>query len=552
MKYKNNYIYILLALLTISCVGVQPIALESYNEVSYKPGDYSGRELTDTTVLFDFSEGTDGWFTWSPKFRYSVSKKILNIACDGVGPNYPSLNAAFPLSNLTKTPIVRVRMRIEGEKEAGIRLDFIDAKGTSANSSALTKMVQPNQDFKYYYYNFDKGWTQTYPENAFVDSKSIESLQLYVNPGMEEWSGKLFIDEITVLPSDGSEILIDAFDQAINMWWPCLKENVSVARTVQDELKVSFNNGYWDCFGKIFGEMDVTDFPIIKVVAKAESTHDDVAFTNISARYIDANDNPADLRDGANKGWLTVNDGQYKTFYSVFKKGDESYMYSTQGSFDEKRVNRIILFINMIEEYHYVGDVFIDSVMFIKELPKDAAMILDDREFWGETPLPLVEWKAGEKTKIMDLTKSWKSNSTTLSAKSGTELVIESNGAGKNYEFVESKIAPANLDQSTLAFKVIAKKTGKGNANLRLDLGDDRGYWTNGRPVEVVINKDGYEEYFFKFNTNSYQKYPTLETVNSKAIEGIRFYVNPGLENFTGSITIKSLELVSLNAIPAE
>ena len=208
--------------------------------------------------------------------------------------------------------LLEFRARVDGDIDEmpTLRMDLKDGSDIQTNASpCAVQMYRPSPDttggWVEYYFDFNHKFAQSYPTSAKVDKENISGLQFFFNPGMENWSGTIYIDEIYVMANkDGSgivdrDIIIDDFSGDVGLWWPCKKEKVTVSKASPTALNVHINDGQWDCFGKIFGEVDVTNNPIIRIRAKATS-ESGMKATNIMARFIDVNENSTDLIDGLN------------------------------------------------------------------------------------------------------------------------------------------------------------------------------------------------------------------------------------------------------------
>ena len=550
MKLKlKNYSWLLFAGL-IACKGIEPMKLSPSNNVVYKPSNKTGILMKDTVVM-DFSEGTGGWHTWMPgnyQF-YSYNRNMLIDCNEAGGDSYPSINIKLPKSNFSQGSVFKVRMKAEGSTNpAAVRLDFVDDKGIVANASAMTKWVAITDTFVDYTFDYTHAWSQGWPEAADVDVKNVEGIQLFVNPGMKEtWTGRLVIDEVRVESPKTDDIIIDQFDGMTNLWWPCKKEKVSLGRDPKgtNSLKVHIEDGQWDCFGKVFAPVDVSDHPIIRVKARAERADGTTGFTNVMARFIDVKEASTDLMDGDNMRPMAIGGSDFVDYYSVFIEDGDTALYSSMGEFDKTQVNRLIVFINMNKEANFTGDVYIDEIAFMKKLPAADGKKIEQQGTFGEPPTPEKSWKEGSTKPAVIINSIDNKSKKFVATKNGSGLSMKCTKAGLEWDLVEASIEPTNL-YSKGYFKVVAKATG-GDANLRIDIVDNRGIIGNSRPIEKLIKNGEYQTYYYSMDINYYQRFPKMDIVNAKSIEKLQFYVNGGMENtFTGSIDIKSIEIVDI------
>lgn len=564
MRYYNIIGFTLVSALALlsSCVGVEPIELQSKaSDHYYRPSDYKGIVLKDQ-ILFDFREGLNGWWA-DRKYNMSLQGTAMKIMVNGAGPKYApfGVDLSEPM-NFENAPVIRVKVRLpESSKPPVMRLDLRDANGKFANAAPATNTLKVSgEDYYEYFFDLNHKWKQSYPNNADVDPTQIDRLQFFINPGGDEYYGSLFIDEIYVMANkDGSgivdkNIILDDFSNggAVDLWWPCKPEKVSVS-VVSDAMKIHFENGEWDCFGKIFGETDVTNNPIIRIKARAESGTA-MKMTNVMARFIDVNENSTDLIDGENMSNFEIGGSDYQYYYSAFKTKYENNLYSSQGDFDPTKVNRVIIFFNMNIESNFTGDVYVQEVAFVSELPDKQKIA---RSPWGAPPALDPKWKKANKLDNSAYAKAatWKVTSGNVTKSEGATGGVKFSGKsiGKNWEELTATITPFNLD-SMVVIRVRAKATGNTDATIRLDVVDDNGNQTNGRPQEFVVKQGAdFKDYYVNMSTNYYQRIPSYKIVNVGNVSGFKMYINPGMtKGFDGDLEISEIQPMTLKDAPEE
>lgn len=561
LLYK--YFFISTILFVAGCIGLEPITLETRNDTPiYKPSGFSYERLKDG-ILYDFRGGIGEWWS-SSEIKLMKRGSEMKITSNGAGPNYELFGRSFDPLDFRSAPVLRLRVKLDDKTEdlPDLRIDLKDVNDNQTNGSPVVNTIKKG-DYAYYYFDFNHKFTQTYPSDAKVDQSAIAGIQMFINPGGEPYYGTFYIDEIYVMANkDGSgivstDIVIDDFNGDVGMWWPCKKEKVSVSKDDSlNALRVHINDGQWDCFGRVFGEVDITENPIIKITARAES-NDPVKYTNIMARFIDVNENSTDLIDGQNMIEMEVGGAGYKDYYSVFKDDRENNLYSSQGDFDPKRVNRVIIFINMNRESNFTGDVIVKEVSFVQELP------LEEEEkrgnLWGAKPGLEPEWPKGEVYSLIDdfnSVQGWKSTSSNLEIVNAQGIMeLNCSKVGSGYEYVEKEIKPLDFyDSEYLKITARAAMIGQNeNPAIRIDMVDNFGTVTNARPQEVTIERGTeLDEYYIKLKNNFYQRNPEMKVVNAGSINKIRIYVEPGKKNYTGKVFIDKIEAVSIDQLPEE
>lgn len=563
MRYNKIFGLAFVAALSFfaGCIGIEPIELETTTDHYYKPSDYQGIVLKDE-VLFDFREGLDGWWA-DKKYNMSLQASALKVMVNGAGPKYAPFGVDLPETmNFSNTPVIRVKIRMpEAKSMPVIRLDLRDGNGNFTNAAPASNQIKVSDDYVEYFFDVNHKWKQSYPNNADVDNRQIDRLQFFVNPGGEEFYGAIYIDEVYVMANkDGSgivdqNIVIDDFTNggATDLWWPCKPEKVNVG--ISDKgMKVHFDEGEWDCFGKIFGETDITNNPIIRIKAKAE-TETPMKMTNVMARFIDVNENSTDLIDGENMSEFEIGGNDYKYYYSAFKTKYENNLYSSQGDFDPTKVNRIIIFFNMNKESKFTGDVFVQEVAFVNELPAAVAL---EKSPWGGSPaidpsLPKSTSLDNSNFAKSDSWKATKGNITIAPSADGKGVKFSGKGIGVGFDELSAKIAPFNLD-SFIVVRVRAKAKGNVAPVVRLDAVDDTGLQTNGRAQEFTVENGGeFKDYYVNMSTNYYQRMPKYAIVNVKNVSQLKLYINFGMtKGFDGELEISEIEPITLKSAPEE
>lgn len=560
IKNLKNIVYSLgLVGLMSACAGFEPAKLDTREDVPVYKDNGRGPVEVGESVLFDFRGSVGQWWSDS-KFAVSKVGSSMKLKASGVGPSYEAFGTTLDELSYSNHPFLKVKMRVEeGTTDfPTLRIDLVDRNNKQTNGSPASAVVD-SAGYKIYYFDYFKKWKQTYPDNADVNSDAISAIQCFINPGGKPWSGTLYIDEISATANpDGSGKLpsayvLDDFSGATDLWWPCNAEKVSVGKLGANKLKVSIKDGQWDCFGKVFAEVDVTNTPIIRVRARGVSATG-ATKTNIMARFIDANDNATDLIDGQNMRDFEVGGSGFNDYYSVFKTEETNDLFSSTGDFDPKRVNRIIIFINMNQEANFEGDIIVDQVAFVEELPAKVKDQLVNP--WGTPPSPDDSWAVGQSPAVMDdftSISNWKASSAklTLSQGDGT-LKINANTNPSDWSSITGDIKGSNLFDYYFV-KVKAKSKGIDKPTLRFTFIDDAGLETNARPQEITVSNDGkLDAYYIKVLNSRQQLLPKVDKVNMKNIKKVKVTVQPGLKSYSGEIEIDEISFLNVDDVPKE
>lgn len=559
---RLKYLGVLVGLGLIGCVQIEPMTLKTNPDASvYKPSDYQGVVLKEE-VIFDFRGGIGDF--WSDK-KYTLLKQgsAMKVMCKGPGANYEPFGVNMDVTNFSNAPVLRIRMKLDKKTTSlpTLRLDLRDVNGAMTNAAPCAAVIKKSEDWVEYFFDYNHKWKQAWPEAADVDLTKINGMQFFVNPGGKPYTGTILVDEIYAMANkDGSgevsdDIVIDNFEGGgdVSLWWPCKAEKVSVGMN-ESEMKIHIEDGQWDCFGKIFGETDISNTPIIKIRARATS-ETPVKMTNIMARFIDVNENATDLVDGENMVDLEVGGAGFKNYYSVFRTKTEDNLFSSMGEFDPTKVNRVIIFINMNKESNFTGDILLEEISFVKELPREVLVSRGNSK--GPTPTMQPEWpKGGEVDVIDDMKKAtdWKAIAPSLNiAQSSDGMLIKAAGAGSDWAGIEKAVTPFNIYDKQF-IKISAKADGNFDPELRIDMVDNFGVVSNARPVSNVITKGGdFQDYYYYMKNNFYQRSPEMKIINAMNIQKLIMYVNGGYTNgFTGSVEIDHIKAVSIDDVPQE
>ena len=549
----------LIGIFLSSCAGFEPAKLVTRTDKPYyKPSENAGIVLGDTT-LFDFKGAIGDW--WSdPKFTISKIGSAMKVKANGVGPAYEAFGIPIDQMDFSKAPFLKITMKVEEGTTSfpTLRIDLVDSKGIQTNASPASAVID-SAGYKIFIYDYFKKFKQTYPDNSDVNPKQIVAIQAFVNPGGKAWSGSFYIDDISTTSNpDGSGALptnyvLDDFSGAVDLWWPCKPEKVSISKYDSDKLKVHINDGQWDCFGKIFGEVDITETPIIRIRARAV-TETGMTKSNIMARFIDVNENPTDLIDGKNMRDFEIGGADFKEYYSIFKTESSNDLQSSAGAFDPTRVNRVIFFVNMNQEANFTGDVIVDEVAFVKELPAEVGEVMNNK--WGAVPGMSPEWTKGKSAGILsdfNSISNWSSESNGITLSQGTSSIkLISDVKGSDWASVIGSVDGLNLYDNNYV-KIRVKSNGSIDPTLRFTFLDNLGSESNARPQEIKVTSDGkYNEYYIKLFNSCYQRTPSLKVVNMQNVQKVRVYLSPDLGNFKGTIEIDEISYLNVNQVPKE
>ena len=558
MRIIKKYCLLILALsalMLVRCVGFEPVVLSPQsNKSKYSLEAATGSDrivvidnpkLTDG-VFEDFKKELSGWWGDGSIIKFSKSEDLLKVEVNKSSAGYPQFGVTFEPKDFTNTPVVRIRMRTEGGEAPQVRLDLRDVNDMQTNATLVMNDVAVSDQYTEYYFDFNNKFKQSWPAPGIVDPRQISGMTIFINPGDKPFKGTIYIDEIYVMANkDGSgivskEYVLDDFSGDINYWWGCDKEKVLLSKADGNSLKVKFKNGQWSCFGMSFDPIDVSATPVIKLRMRIEDT-DKAEAVDMVPWFTDVNNKTTNKEHLARKIVIGLDYTDY--FFDYTEK-----LLSKDGDFNSKEINSVIVFLNTLGGPSFNGDVYVDEVSFLPAVPDYVSKRISISKPLFIDP----SWPKGKESYAIADFKSdianWKADDDKIliSPNENGSLNVSFKGIGPDWESFSQTISSVNfIDKPVL--KIRLKAEGNSAPYLRLILTDNFGNTTNGRPAEEKIEvKNGFADYYFDFTGRFQQRFPTMENVNPGSIQKATFYLNGGLEAYTGSLVIESMQTLTV------
>lgn len=153
---------------------------------------------------------------------------------------------------------------------------------------------------------------------------------------------------------------------------------------------------------------------------------------------------------------------------------------------------------------------------------------------------------AGQAGRVLfDQDTPYEENDWTIDSKynlstAGDQLIVGADAVGIRYE----KFSKAFALTSGTKLKIIAKYEGDVQPFIRFDLMDINGFVTNRKPGMVRLQPGDYQEYIIDYNDRARQSYPKQVDVDLTRLKAIDAYLDPAYLPFTGTVYIKSIELL--------
>ena len=322
-------------------------------------------------IIDDFNGELHSW--WGADGITLVKKSdTLKVTLTNVGSKYIPFGREFTSLDFTKNNAIRIRMRAEGKIAPTVRLDLKDHIGITTNATAVQVILPVNKEYKDYYFNYKDKWSQVWPDVKNVDPNMVSALMFFINPGMNDWTGTLYIDEIVAIHSDSIPKkqgsvggMVDNFEEdPSSFWWTGSSKIVLEKMQDADVMKITSNGAgaNYETFGRSFDQADFTKAPIIRMRARAENA---TGFTSPKVRFA--------IKDKfgyvANEFELieTIEAGtEFKDYFFNFTD-KYSQTYPSKHTVNPTDIRGVILFINSGGPA-YSGIIYVDEIEIITKI----------------------------------------------------------------------------------------------------------------------------------------------------------------------------------------
>ncbi|MCU0428744.1 MAG: hypothetical protein MUF42_02120 [Cytophagaceae bacterium] len=545
MKLQNSIYSLSLALLLAACTAEQPV-LDDSAQLAVEEEAEKGTPILQSNkgILDDFSGEIWSWWVGNDQLTLSKKGDTLKVVAKNVGPKYTPFGREMNLYDLSKGPILKVRMRAEGATAPLIGISLKDVNTFDTNADRPKNKIKTGTGYMDYYFDYTDRWKQSWPNNQKVDETMIREIMIFINPGGAEWTGTLFIDEIKAIspdemPKKAATVggIIDDFSEEIYSWWSS-SDKIMLER--KDEmLHISMTEvgpGY-ETMGRGIEAMNFNaGAQIIRVKARAEGAVADFRIDLKDKSGIVTNASPV-----INK--IEVS-SEFKNYFYNYK-GKYTQAWPEAQKVNADAIQEVLFFVNPGgNPGPYTGKVIIDEMEVITEAKMNDLKGVPSSNGTATPSYPMVDGKI----LIEDFSKepaSWWSGSEKIAfSKDGEALKVVVNGAGPKYEVFGSGLKTLDFT-NTPVLKVRIKAVG-GDANVRIDVKDSEGNTTNASP-NVVRVPDGadYADYYFDFTGKYTQSWPDAKVVNPKQITEMVLFINPGSTPYSGTLFIDDIQLLS-------
>jgi hypothetical protein len=545
MKLYNKFLGFSFAMALAACTAEQPV-LDDSAQIAVEEEAEKGTPILQANkgIIDDFS--AEIWSWWIGNDQLALSKKgdTLKIVAKNVGPKYTPFGREMSLLDMSKAPILKVRMRAEGATAPLVGISLKDVNTFDTNSDRPKAKVKPNVGYEDYYFDYTDRWKQSWPNLQKVDETMIRELMVFINPGGAEWTGTLYIDEIKAvspeeMPKKQATVggFVDDFSEEIYSWWSS-SDKVMLERK-EDMLHITMAEvgpGY-ETMGKAIEAMNFNaGAQIIRIRARAEGAVPDFRIDLKDKSGLVTNASPV-----INK--IEVS-SEFKNYFFNYK-GKYTQAWPDAQKVNAEAIQEVLFFVNPGgNPAPYTGKVIIDEIEVITEAKMNELKGISGTQQAAANSYPLVDGKI----QIEDFAKepaSWWSGSEKIAfSKEGESLKVVVNGAGPKYEVFGTGLK--SLDFTNTPILKVRLKAAGADADLRIDVKDSDGNTTNASPNVVKVPAGGdYTDYYFDFTGKYNQSWPDAKTVNPKQIVEMILMVNPGGQAYSGTIYLDDIQLLS-------
>jgi len=364
MKFVVS-ILVLLAVTAKQCASFEPQALDDKHQIAVPEEQEIGAPacVYQKGTLDDFNNEIYSW--WAGEgFTLSKVGDTLKADAKGVGSKWNAFGREMTLLDFSNCPVLKIRCRAEGEKPPTLIVHMKDVNNYDANADAPKQRIHIGKDFRDYYFSFNNRWKQSWPDNQIVDPKMMNSILLFINGGMADWTGVLYIDDIKAVSLDQLPVvaatsggIIDDFSDELYSWWAA-NEKINLEKK-GDAMLLDCNGAgsNYETFGRSINEMDFTKAQIVRIKARAEGGE-----PMLRIDFKDKNGHTTNEFPAVNKILETPD---YKDYYYNYS-GKYSQTYPDKQTVDPTGMKDLIGFVNPGGP-GFIGKIYIEEIEVIDD-----------------------------------------------------------------------------------------------------------------------------------------------------------------------------------------
>jgi hypothetical protein len=152
---------------------------------------------SNESTIDNFTGEIKDWTVSNPKLIIgSENNQAIKITSDGAGPDWEHISKSFAAINITEKPVIKVRIKADGNNSPSLRIILTDNYGNLTNARPAEEKIILKGEYQDYYFDFTGRFQQRFPVVTNVNPGAIQKINLYINGGMEFYNGNIYIDEV--------------------------------------------------------------------------------------------------------------------------------------------------------------------------------------------------------------------------------------------------------------------------------------------------------------------------------------------------------------------
>lgn len=526
----KRFIYISIFVALTGCVSFGPTTLspDNYLGLEGEGSKYQSKgsqplEEYNNGTIADFESGDIGKWWGSSKIILTKKDGNLVVNASGVGKEYDRFGYTFvPTTDFSKMNIIKIRAKADGNTVPTLRIDLKDRNGfVTNNKDSKARLILCNQ-YVEYYFRYEGRFSQGWPFKADVDPANISELEIFINPGSQNFTGTIHIDEIKQVTEEQMWKEIEAakapcdvslnneFKEGIKFCWA--NSDLYTLSHSEEALKIQVRGAGkgWQSFGIGFTTVDLGMRPVIRIRAKVKGE-------SATQMRVDLVDFSGNVTNGEAIDLTVPNDDTYRDYF--FDYQDKMYQgWPVAEKVDSRFINELMIFANPGGP-DFTGELFIDEIELVKDYKSPSKPKL--KTYFGEGKARISHYNHSSKDNV------WWVQGATMSDEKGLEFKGVSSSA---YQFGlgVNAINVNNHNELTLA---ISDETA--SSKIQLSVMDNRGVISETfKPNSIVPISGG-----FKLSFDLLEALKNNKEINNNIITGLIFQVD-GVEN---SVQVQSL-----------
>ena len=365
MKFLAS-ILILLSVTAKQCASFESQVLDDDSQIAVVEDPDLGTPACQYQkgTLDEFNGPIYSWWVSNDQTKLTTTGDTLKVVGNAIGSKWDCFGTETPLLDMSACSVIKIRCRAEGEKPPTVIIHMKDINQMDGNADSPKQRIHLGKEYKDYYFDYTGKWRQSWPDNQKVDEKMIHDFLIFINGGMADWTGTLYIDYIKFVSVDempkvevaNGGMIADFQDELYSWWVANEKLNLEKKGDVMSVECTGVGPGY-ETFGSAITPMDFTKAHIVRVKARAEG-----AAPNLRMDFKDKNGHTTNKEPLVKK--IDVS-SEFKNYYYNYD-GKYAQSYPDNQTVDPTAFKDVIFFVNPGGE-PYTGKILIDEIEVITD-----------------------------------------------------------------------------------------------------------------------------------------------------------------------------------------